>query len=37
MKELMVRINGNQDVDSLERHTSTFIIRISDRNNFGNQ
>jgi hypothetical protein len=34
MKELMARVNGNQDVDGHERHTSTFIISISDRINF---
>jgi hypothetical protein len=28
MKE---RDNGNQDIDGHERHTSTFIISISDR------
>jgi hypothetical protein len=30
----MAHDNGNQDVDGHERHTSTFIIRISDRINF---
>jgi hypothetical protein len=30
MKEFMARVNGNQDVDGHECHTSTFIIRISD-------
>jgi hypothetical protein len=34
MKELMVRDNGNQDVDGHERYTSKFIIRISDRIKF---
>jgi hypothetical protein len=36
MKELMTRVNGNQDVDGHERYTSTFIIRTSDRINFVN-
>jgi hypothetical protein len=30
----MVRANGNQNIDSHERHTSRFIISISDRINF---
>jgi hypothetical protein len=34
MKELMAWINGNQDIDGHERHTSTFIISISDGINF---
>jgi hypothetical protein len=34
MKELMARVNGNQDVDGHERYTPRFIIRISDRINF---
>jgi hypothetical protein len=34
MKELMVRDNGNQDVDGHEHSISTFIIKISDRVNF---
>jgi hypothetical protein len=34
MKELMARVNGNQDVDGHKRRTSTFFISISDRINF---
>jgi hypothetical protein len=34
MKELMARVNTNQDVDGHELPASTFIIRISDRINF---
>jgi hypothetical protein len=34
MKELMVHVNENQDVDGHERCTSKFIIRIGDRINF---
>jgi hypothetical protein len=34
MKELMARVNGNQDVDANEHHTFGFIIRISDIINF---
>jgi hypothetical protein len=30
----MTCVNGNQDVDGHERHTSGFIIRIRDRINF---
>jgi hypothetical protein len=34
LKELMARVNGNQDVDGHEHPTSTFIIKIGDRINF---
>jgi hypothetical protein len=34
MKELMVRDNGNQDIDGHERCTSRFFIRISDKIKF---
>jgi hypothetical protein len=34
LKELMARVNCNQDVDGHEHPTSTFIIKIGDRINF---